>query len=222
MTTVAVMQPYFSPYAGYFRLLVESDIFVLYDCVQFPRRGWVHRNRFSNAVEESTWLTLPLKKAPQKTLIHQLEFNDNAQQTWMERLNKITHLQSTERSRAWEELSTLENTPIDFIERTLRWSAAELGIQTQFVRSSTLDTPALLRGEERILHIVKALGGSHYINSPGGVDLYDHNNFEAHNITLQFLSSYTGSYSPIFQRLMLKSPIQIRSEIDANCSYQNL
>jgi hypothetical protein len=39
------MQPYFVPYAGYFRLFAASDLFVIYDCVQFPRRGWVHRNR---------------------------------------------------------------------------------------------------------------------------------------------------------------------------------
>ena len=43
MTTVAVMQPYFMPYAGYFRLFAAADVFVLFDCVQFPRRGWVHR-----------------------------------------------------------------------------------------------------------------------------------------------------------------------------------
>ena len=222
MTTIAVMQPYFSPYAGYFRLLVEADIFVLYDCVQFPRRGWVHRNRFSTETGEATWLTLPIKKAPQKTPIQKLAFNDNAQDTWTIRLERFTHLQSIERSQTWQELSTLANTPIDFIERTLRWSAAELGIQTQFIRSSTLNTPTSLRGEERILHIVKALGGSRYINSPGGVELYDPTRFKSHNITLQFLSSYTGSYSPIFQRLLLESSTNIRSEIDANCNYQNL
>jgi hypothetical protein len=222
MTTIAVMQPYFSPYAGYFRLLVESDIFVLYDCVQFPRRGWVHRNRFSTETGESTWLTLPIRKSPQQTPIHQLEFNDDAQQTWSARLEKFTHLHTNERSETWKELSTLANTPTDFIERTLRWCANSLDIQTRFIRSSTLDIPNSLRGEDRILHIVKTLGGSRYINASGGVDLYDHNNFKAHNTTLNFLSSYTGSYSPIFERLLLESPLQIRSEIEANCTYQNL
>jgi hypothetical protein len=46
MATVAVMQPYFMPYAGYFRLFCAADVFVMFDCVQFRRRGWVHRNRF--------------------------------------------------------------------------------------------------------------------------------------------------------------------------------
>jgi hypothetical protein len=45
MTTVAVMQPYFLPYPGYFRLFAAADQVALFDCVQFPRRGWVHRSR---------------------------------------------------------------------------------------------------------------------------------------------------------------------------------
>src|SRR5437016_2188558 len=67
--TVAIMQPYFLPYAGYFRLFAASDLFVIYDCVQFPRRGWVHRNRLTDARGLERWLTLPLEKAPQHVLI---------------------------------------------------------------------------------------------------------------------------------------------------------
>ena len=61
--TVAVMQPYFIPYAGYFRLFAASDLFVIYDCVQFPRRGWVHRNRLLDRSGKLRWLTLPLDRA---------------------------------------------------------------------------------------------------------------------------------------------------------------
>ena len=32
---VAIMQPYFMPYAGYFRLFAAADLFVALDCVQF-------------------------------------------------------------------------------------------------------------------------------------------------------------------------------------------
>ena len=74
MTTVAVMQPYFMPYAGYFRLFAAADVFVLFDCVQFPRRGWVHRNRFATAAGHLDWLTLPLLKCPRETRIDELAF----------------------------------------------------------------------------------------------------------------------------------------------------
>ena len=65
MTTVAIMQPYFYPYAGYFRLFARADLFVVYDCVQFPRRGWVHRNRLTGADGQLQWLTLLLQQGVQ-------------------------------------------------------------------------------------------------------------------------------------------------------------
>src|SRR5437868_3898306 len=80
------MQPYFIPYAGYFRLFAASDLFVIYDCVQFPRRGWVHRNRLIDASGKARWLTLPLEKAPQDVLIRDLRFSPNAAGLMTERL----------------------------------------------------------------------------------------------------------------------------------------
>src|SRR6202011_2722341 len=78
MTTVAVMQPYFVPYAGYFRLFTAADIFVAFDCVQFPRRGWVHRNRLALTPGNSDWLTLPIQKSDRDTRIDELVFAPDA------------------------------------------------------------------------------------------------------------------------------------------------
>ena len=86
MATIAIMQPYFLPYAGYFRLIARSDVFVIYDCVQFPRRGWVHRNKLLDAAGAEQWLTLPLRPAPQDVLIRDLEFPEDAPAAIAERL----------------------------------------------------------------------------------------------------------------------------------------
>ena len=40
---LAIMQPYFFPYLGYFQLLRAVDKFVIYDDVNFIKRGWIHR-----------------------------------------------------------------------------------------------------------------------------------------------------------------------------------
>ncbi|HAP16296.1 MAG TPA: hypothetical protein DCR38_00890, partial [Butyricimonas virosa] len=42
--TLAVMQPYFLPYIGYFQLIKAVDKFVVYDDVNFIKRGWINRN----------------------------------------------------------------------------------------------------------------------------------------------------------------------------------
>ena len=42
---LAVMQPYFLPYIGYFQLINSVDTFVVYDNIKFTKKGWMHRNR---------------------------------------------------------------------------------------------------------------------------------------------------------------------------------
>src|SRR5436190_8297403 len=87
--TVAIMQPYFFPYAGYFRLFAASDLFVIYDCVQFPRRGWVHRNKLLDAAGNAEWLTLPLVPAPRDVLIRDLQFPPDAAAEFARRLRRF-------------------------------------------------------------------------------------------------------------------------------------
>ena len=45
MKSVAIMQPYFLPYIGYFQLLAAVDTFVVLDDVNYINRGWINRNR---------------------------------------------------------------------------------------------------------------------------------------------------------------------------------
>ena len=42
---VGIMQPYFFPYIGYWQLMNEVDVYVIYDDVNFIKGGWINRNR---------------------------------------------------------------------------------------------------------------------------------------------------------------------------------
>ena len=61
MKKVAIMQPYFLPYIGYFQLLNSVDEFIIYDNIQFSKRGWIHRNRILQNGKD-VFLGLPIKK----------------------------------------------------------------------------------------------------------------------------------------------------------------
>jgi hypothetical protein len=74
------MQPYFMPYAGYFRLLAATELFVVYERVQFPRRGWVPRNKLADAHGQPQWLTMPLASAEVDTAICDLRFRSGARE----------------------------------------------------------------------------------------------------------------------------------------------
>ena len=58
---VAMMQPTFIPWAGYFALIAACDTFVLLDDFQFQRRSFHHRNRLFLSVEQPGWVTVPVE-----------------------------------------------------------------------------------------------------------------------------------------------------------------
>ena len=59
--------------------------FVMFDCVQFPRRGWVHRNRLPVSDGTTDWFTLPVARAPRDALISELVFAVDARERVQER-----------------------------------------------------------------------------------------------------------------------------------------
>lgn len=190
---VAVMQPYFYPYMGYFRLLAAVDTFVLFDCVQFPRRGRVHRTAVLNAHDREGWLTLPLARASRETRIDALNFATGAQKELAGRMAALPWLDHLAMP---EPISTALfgplDRPIDYLERNLRAVANYLGIRTRIIRSSGFEIPKNVTGGNRVRAVAKAVNATHYLNAPGGQDLYDRKSFTAEGIELEFLAPYEG------------------------------
>ena len=142
---IAVMQPYFFPYAGYFRLLSEVDEFVILDCVQFPRRGRVHRSEWAQADGEKRWLTLPLVHQPQEVRICDVRFADDARTLFGQRLVSLPMFRraagpAADRIRQYLD-DPLAMPLVDFLEAGLRLVNGLLGIDSVISRSSTLATP---------------------------------------------------------------------------------
>jgi hypothetical protein len=73
---VAVMQPTYLPWLGYFDLMDQSDVFVFLDTVQFEKRSWQQRNRIKTAQGE-LYLTVPVLGSCHQT-IAEVEINNNA------------------------------------------------------------------------------------------------------------------------------------------------
>jgi hypothetical protein len=216
--TVAIMQPYFAPYAGYFRLAAASDLFVIYDCVQFPRRGWVHRNRLPDATGRLEWLTLPLEKAPREVLIRDLAFRPDAREVLEAQARRFPILAADrpDPHGLVEAFRDLGGTPVDYMERLLARAAAALGLPWRTVRSSTFGTPDDLHAQDRILSIAKAVGARRYVNAPGGREMYDAEAFAEAGVELRFLSDYEGSFASILARLLQEPAEAVAEEIAAN------
>lgn len=207
--TVAIMQPYFFPYTGYFRLLTRSDLFVIYDCVQFPRRGWVHRNKLKDRNGAQQWLTLPLIKQDQDVLIKDLRFTDDASRELSDRLRPfpLVSYDPEWKDEVVRRVLATGTGVVDYLEEMLQLVAFRLGRPPWNVcRSSSFDIPQTLRGQDRIIEIARRAGASRYLNAPGGVDLYDEEKFAASGMELEFLPAYDGPFDSMFGRILAEQP----------------
>jgi hypothetical protein len=217
--TVSIMQPYFIPYAGYFRLFAAADLFVIYDCVQFNRRGWMHRNILHDRVGKRKWVTLPLQKASRDVLIRDLTFRETAEAEFAEAMRRFpifTPSGLKHNGTVIDLLTDFDVQPTIYIERLLKWAVTALGMQWNVVRSSELRIAPHLHGQERILAIASQVGATRYVNAPGGVELYEKAAFDAAGIELSFLPPYEGPTTSILERILLEDRARLSSEIRLN------
>lgn len=197
------MQPYFLPYPGYFRLFAATELFVIYDCVQFPRRGWVHRNQFASADGVLRWLTLPLRKAARSCTIRELQFASDARARMEAEIQRFPALSdaNTACKNIRDALLQFDQSPVDYLERLLRMVCELLGLRCNVARSSSLGIGDAVRGQARIIEIARRFGAKHYVNAPGGRELYDRAAFEEAGLSLSFLSEYRGAAGSVLQRI---------------------
>lgn len=196
---LAVMQPYFLPYIGYFHLLDAADTFVILDTVKYPKGGWVNRNRILIQGRES-WLTVPVASGGEnifdKSYILDKKFFEKVRSTVTRAYPKAHRLTSF--LKLIEEWQDSENTAVSevnmfFIIEFLKVLERPLPI---FIDAGSLDVGDSV-GQERILRIAKVLGASQYINLPGGETIYDKGRFEDSGVELLFVQS---NFAPYRQR----------------------
>lgn len=219
---IALQQPYFIPYAGYFRLMSCVDLFVIYDDCQFPYPGYVHRNRLWDNRNSWEWLSINLKSMPLKTTIKELQFSEDFKKRWE---NKIPHYKIFRDHPTHvlvEEVIKAPNykSPLDFVTSLLTMTCNGLGIKTEIISSSTLKADEKLKGQDRVIEICKHFKAKEYVNAPGGVKIYQPEEFKKHDIDLKFLTSYANKES-ILERLVNEKPKDVRKEVDDNAKFQN-
>ncbi|MFC4274307.1 WbqC family protein [Achromobacter aloeverae] len=195
---LAIMQPYFLPYLGYWQLLVAADRFVIYDNVNYIKGGWVNRNRVLISGLPG-YITVPLHQAtPYKQII---ETQVQAGTHWRDKMCKT--LENCYRRAPYfaESFPVLERiirhpeaNLASYLSNQLSIVADHLDLPASIVLASDVHPMGTTTGEARVLEICAREGASHYVNSVGGMALYDTGTFRSHGIELQFLKSRGSPY----------------------------
>jgi hypothetical protein len=209
---IAVNQPYFIPYAGFFRLF-DVDLFVYLDDAQFPKGGWVHRNRLTTHAGKTDWLTLHLAKHPLDTPINEILFAQNAVSAYEADIKRFKMFDiKTRFTREIAQASKYAN-PMISITHTTSSVLEELKMNCTKTFSSYLKIPPEVKGQDRVLRICKELGATQYVNAPGGAGLYDKAEFDRQGVELKILKPFEGNMHSIAERLAFEKPMEVRKEI---------
>jgi hypothetical protein len=194
---VAIMQPYFLPYIGYFQLIAACDVFVMYDNIKYTKKGWINRNRMLRNGTD-VMFSLPLQGAPDHLDVSERRLADSPDRhRWLAQLKgayrHAPHYSSTlpllERIAACE-----DDTLFGFLHHALLATCAHLGIDTPIRIASTVPADHGLKSQERVLSICEVLAARQYVNPIGGTELYARDAFAERGIALHFLRARPLEY----------------------------
>lgn len=199
--TLAIMQPYFFPYLGYFQLVNAVETFVFYDDVNFIVKGWINRNQILHK-DQAFKFTIPIVKASQNRLINELEIHEFKK--WRNdflRLIEVNYRKAPNFKNTFEWLNIFLEKDCELISdlaaRSIKAIMDLLDIPKKYMMSTDLNYQhGLIKngGQEKILKICEMLNGDHYINPRNGSSLYDYETFSEANVNLSFIQMGSISY----------------------------
>lgn len=221
---IALMQPYFFPYVGYFDLVASSDIFVFYDDAAFSKNGWYNRNRILSRNKEWEYIRVSVRRGPLGSQCNTITLHDK--QADLNRTKAL--LQVYAKAPFWAEVMALVDAVFANSGETLASVAAQSVIETckylelplQVAWSSELNYDRGAPALAKILQICKHFGATDYVNAPGGQTLYNSTEFAAAGLKLHFTRLTDLSYAvegfnfvpnlSIIDVLMWLSPSEVR------------
>ena len=201
---VAIHQPNYLPWIGFFCKMSRCDIFVSLDSVEFPNRGINHRNKIRTK-EGWDWLTIPIEK---KCIGNQIREVKLPQDTgwWKKHWNTIIANYSksaffSEYKGFFEDLyrEKRQEKLQDLNEAIILHLAEIFLIKPKFLRASELDLDFSLHKTDFILDILHTVGCTTYITGTGGSQTFlDVEEFKKTGIEVNYLKVDTREYRQRF------------------------
>lgn len=200
---VAIMQPYFFPYSGYFSLISAVDYWVFFDTAQYIRHGWVNRNRILKpSGDDWQYISVPLTKHHRSDPINKVVPKDS---DWASRiLSQLAHYKRSapfykeiielvgEVLQTWKNGESISTLNIKSVQAVCDY----LGIdrKMQVFSEMSVDIKGVNEPDEWALEITKLLSGDCYINPIGGQSFFNNEKYKKNGIDLLFLNPRINPY----------------------------
>lgn len=198
---IGILQPGYLPWLGFFEQMYKSDVFVIYDDVQYDKESWRNRNRIKTA-NGIQWLTIPvIVKFEDRPLINEVKIDNRI--NWRKK-----HLSSIKQNYSkaqyfkkyidiFDEAFSIEwkyliDVDIYFIIKLF----ACLGMgDKKIIRSSTLN----VSGDriERLINICKLFNADAFYEGAAGKNYIDDSQFAKYGIKVE----YQNYKHPVYKQL---------------------
>lgn len=189
MTTVAILQPGFLPWLGFFDQMIRSDHFVYYDDVQFDKHGWRNRNRIKTS-HGLAWLTVPVRHSghhgqtiAETEIDHSRPWSHKMVRTIEQVYSRSPHCHRYSRELG-DILCAEPPTPLllDLDLRVIDLMRRWLQIDTPAVRSSTLGIEG--GQSDRLVAICRHFGADRYLSGSAAKSYLQQELFDAAGISV--------------------------------------
>jgi hypothetical protein len=195
---VAIMQPYFFPYIGYFQLINAVDKFIIYDDVNYIKQGWINRNIILLNKNKHVFLA-PVKSASSYRKISETKVDykfDWAKKTL------LTFEQAYKKAPYYHRvipiiesvLLSKKETISELAFDSLSKVSSYLCLNTEFIKTSIIYNNQELNGKDRVIDICLIENAQQYINPFGGQDLYRKEDFNEKGLNLNFIKPNSINY----------------------------
>ncbi len=203
---LALMQPYFFPYLGYFTLIKQSDKFIVFDTVQFRKGSWINRNRILKECGGTTYINALIHKATLDTSIKNIELKNDAE--WKE---KILHQMEIYKKVApyYDEVMKLLKECFSYeVESLSEFNTftlkkvcdyLEIDYDIEVFSEMNIKIDEVKQPDEWGLNVSKALEAEEYINAPGGIFFYDKEKYIKNGIKINFIDTNLKPYTQIHE-----------------------
>ena len=185
-----IIQPSFLPWRGTFDLLKQADIYVVFDNVQYDKRGWRNRNIIKTQQGEK-WLTVPvLTKGKYHQSVKDTRI-DNTQNWQKKIINTVSnayakapyfHMSEVIFSILAKRFEFLIDLNMDLLQSII--SLLDIDVNITFSSLFDVKSPNKI---EKLINICKAVGANHYISGPTARNyIEDDVLFRKNNLVLEF------------------------------------
>lgn len=193
---VAIHQPYYIPYIGYWQLIKSVDLFAIADNYNYIKGGWINRNRILNNGDVQ-YFNIEVAHVSQNRYISEHILKP------IEKQKKLNQLRGFYRKAPFkneglelmEKILSFEGYSLsDFLYRSICIICDYLQINTRIVKTSDYEQDPELKFANRIYDYCRQMGADEYHNLIGGVNLYNFDEFRDHGIKLAFVEALPYEY----------------------------